>query len=97
VGADADIAPGWRVIGNVNGLWFANTSSLEVQRNQGTISRTLGLDVSVALQYRPFFTQNVVINASAAALLPGQGFKELYDTGGSKTPYSILINALLTF
>ena len=43
------------------------------------------------------FTQNIVLNASAAALLPGKGLKQLYDTASSKTQYSILFNLLLTF
>lgn len=97
IGADADLTPRWRVIGNVNQLWFANTSSLSVLRNQGTISRTVGTDVSVAVQYRPLFSQNVVVNASAAALVPGQGMKQLYALDGNKTQYSILMNLLLTY
>ncbi len=97
VGADADLTPRWRVIGNLNQLWFANTSSLSVLRNQGTISRTVGTDVSMAVQYRPLFSQNVVLNASAAALIPGQGLKQLYAFDGGKTQYSILFNLLLTY
>jgi hypothetical protein len=97
IGADADITPRWRLVGNVNQLWFANTSSLAVLRNQGTISRSLGTDVSVAVQYRPLFSQNVVVNASAAALVPGQGLKQLYAFEGNKTQYSILFNVLLTY
>jgi hypothetical protein len=97
IGADVDIAPRWRAIANLNQLWFVNTSSLSVLRNQGDIDRTLGTDLSVAVQYRPLFTQNIVVNISAAALIPGKGFKQLYDTGGSSTPYSILANILLTY
>ncbi len=97
VGADFDVSPQWRVIGNVNQLWFANTTVLSVLRNQGNIDRSLGTDVSAAVQYRPFFTQNIVLNASAAALLPGKGLKQLYDAGSGKTQYSILFNVLLTY
>jgi hypothetical protein len=98
LGADVDLTPRWRLIGNVNQLWFANTSSLSVLRNQGTISRNVGTDVSVALQYRPLFSQNIVVNASAGALVPGQGLKQLYALdGSSKTQYSILFNVLLTY
>jgi len=97
IGADADITPRWRLVGNLNQLWFANTSSLSVLRNQGTISRSLGTDASVAVQYRPLFSQNVIINASAAVLVPGQGLKQLYAFEGDKTQYSILFNLLLTY
>ncbi len=97
VGADVDITPRWRAIANVNQLWFDNTSSLSALRNQGSVDRGLGTDVSVAVQYRPLFIQNIVLNMSAAALVPGKGFKQLYETGGSSTPYSILANLVLTF
>jgi hypothetical protein len=94
---DADLAPRWRAIANVNELWFNNTSSLSVLRNQGDIDKSLGTDVSVAVQYRPLFIQNIVFNASAAVLIPGKGFKQLYAAGGSNTPYSILANLVLTY
>jgi Bacterial SH3 domain len=97
IGVDADVTPELRVIGNLNQLWFANTSSLSVLRNQGTISTSIGTDASVAVQYRPMFTQNIVLNASAAVLFPGAGLKQLYAFDGNKTQYSILLNAVLTF
>ena len=98
IGTDLDLTPRWRVIGNLNQLWFNNTTSLSVLRNAGEIDRNLGTDISVATQFRPKFSQNIVLNVSAAALIPGKGFKDLYDTQGSnRTPYSILANLLLTF
>jgi len=97
IGADFDITPHWRAIANVNQLWFNNTSSLSVLRNQGDIDRNLGTDVSVAVQYRPLFSQNIVFNISAAALVPGKGFKQLFQADGSNTPYSILANLVLTY
>jgi len=97
IGADFDVSPRWRVIGNLNEIWFANTTVLSVLRNQGNIDRSLGTDVSAALQYRPLFSQNIVLNASAAALFPGKGLKQLYDVDGGRTQYSILFNVLLTY
>jgi SH3 domain-containing protein len=97
IGADIDVTPQVRVIGNLNQLWFANTSSLSVLRNQGSIDTSLGTDVSVAVQYRPLFSQNIVLNASAAVLFPGAGLKQLYAFEGDKTQYSILVNVALAF
>jgi hypothetical protein len=97
IGADFDVSPRWRVIGNLNQIWFSNTTVLSVLRNQGNIDRSLGTDVSAAVQYRPLFTQNIVLNASAAALIPGAGLRQLYDTDSGKTQYSILFNVLLTY
>lgn len=97
MGADADLTPQLRVLANVSKLNFINTSSLSVLRNQAVTSTDLGVDLSIGAQYRPFMTQNVVLNASAAALLPGRGLKQLYDEDKRGPQYSILVNLLLTY
>jgi hypothetical protein len=97
VGADADLTPQLRVLGNISKLNFINTSSLGVLRNQAAPSKDLGIDVSVGMQYRPFMSQNIVLNASAAALLPGKGLKQLYDEDKRGPQYSVLVNLLLTY
>ena len=58
------------------------------------IDREIGLDFSVALTWRPLASQNIVVRFSAAALIPGEGFKDLY---GSETPYSVLGNVVFTY
>ncbi len=95
IGADLDLAPEWRLIGNLNWLSFGHTSTLEYLRNQGGISRDIGLDLSLALQYRPFMSQNLVFNFSMAWLQPGDGYRQLFESG--KRPYSVLANLLLVF
>ena len=97
LGADFDVKPGLRVVSNVNYLEFDNVSSLAVLRNQRLNSARIGVDVSVGVQYRPYFTQNVIVNASVGALFPGKGLRELYGNALDSTQYSALINVLLTF
>lgn len=97
VGADADLTPEIRLLANVSKLNFVNTSVLGVLRNQAPPSKDLGVDISVGAQYRPFMTQNIVFNASASALLPGQGLKQLYDENRRGPQYSVLMNLLLTY
>ncbi len=97
VGADFDVKPGLRVISNVNYLEFDNLSSLAVLRNQQLHSTRIGVDASVGVQYRPKFTQNIVVNASVGVLFPGQGLRELYGDAVDSTQYSALVNVLLTF
>lgn len=97
VGADADLKPELRVIGNVSYLRFQDTTVLGVLRNQAPPNRELGWDVSAAVQYRPFMSQNLILNASAAALIPGKGLKQLYDEDQRGPQYSILVNLLLTY
>ena len=94
IGADFDLGPRWRLSANANYLQFDKTDVLEVARNQGSIDREIGFDVSLAAIYRPKMTQNIVFRASAAALLPGQGYKQLY---GDETGWSILLNLVLTY
>ena len=93
-GADFDLTPTLRTSLNANYLLFADTASLEVARAQAGIHRGIGLDFSVALTWRPLASQNIVVRFSAAALIPGEGFKDLY---GSETPYSILGNVVFTY
>ncbi|MCR2746565.1 SH3 domain-containing protein [Limnobacter parvus] len=95
VGADIDVLPELRVVANVSKLEFDNTNVLGVLRQQRPPSTDLGIDASVGFQYRPFFSQNVVINGSFAKLLPGKGYKELFPD--DKDPYSFLFNVILSF
>lgn len=98
VGADFDVTPETRISVNLNQLWFENTSVLEVLRNQGSISRNIGQDLSVSGIYRPNTNQNIVFRLSAAALVPGQGFDELFaNSPRYDAYYSILANATFTF
>jgi hypothetical protein len=103
VGTDLDLTPEVRLSTNANYLAFVNTSSLSYLRNQGRIDNSIGWDVSAALIYRPYFTQNVVMRLSGAVLIPGRGLEALYETSGSSAQsdgrllYSILGNVVLTF
>ena len=97
LGADADLTPEIRLLANISKLNFMNTSVLGVLRNQTPPSKDLGVDISIGAQYRPFMSQNFVFNASAAALLPGKGLKQLYEEDKRGPQYSILMNLLLTY
>ena len=96
-GVDADLAPQVRLVGNLSYLRFAATEVLGVLRNQAPPAKELGVDVSAAVQWRPFMSQNLVLNASAAALVPGRGLKQLYDQDKPGVLYSVLVNLLATF
>ena len=98
VGADFDLTPEFRLSGNVNHLWFADTTTLEVLRSEGSIPKDIGWDLSMAAIWRPKATQNIVARLSAAALLPGAGFRDLFtDRNRSDAYLSILANVILTY
>lgn len=98
VGADFDLTPEFRVSANANHLWFADTSSLQALRTEGSIPKDIGFDLSVATIWRPKATQNIVGRLSGAVLLPGKGFKDLFDNKQKNDAYvSILANVILSF
>lgn len=97
-GADFDLTPQFRLSANANHLWFENTATLQVLRNEGSIPREIGFDLSAAAIWRPKATQNIVFRLSAAALVAGDGFQNLFDNlGGEQKFYSILANVVLTY
>jgi hypothetical protein len=98
-GADFDVLPEFRISANLNHISMAKTGVIEVLRNQPLTSKSIGWDASVATIYRPTFIQNVVFRASAATLLGGGGFKDLFAVDGDngKRFYSVLFNLILTY
>ncbi|MFM7378472.1 MAG: hypothetical protein ACKO1O_10165 [Erythrobacter sp.] len=98
VGADFDLTPQFRLTANANHLSFENTSVLEVLRNEGSIPREIGFDLSASAIWRPHANQNLVFRLSAATLLAGDGFRDLFTSrGGGKEFVSILANVVLTY
>jgi len=93
-GVDLDLLPELRLSFNANYLAFADTEVLQVARQQANVDSEIGMDLSAALIWRPFMSQNVVVRLSYAQLLSGQGYKDLY---GDDDPYSLLCNVILTF
>jgi hypothetical protein len=97
-GADFDLTPQFRLSANANHLWFANTATLQVLRNEGSIPRDIGFDLSAAAIWRPKATQNLVFRLSAATLVAGEGFRDLFTArGGGRDFVSVLANVVLTY
>ena len=97
-GADWDVLPELRLSFNANYLRFAATESLEFLRNQPDIDPEIGYDLSAAVIWRPFFSQNIVFRLSGAVLIAGDGFKNLFETDRSQDVfYSVLANLVLSY
>ena len=75
------------------------TEILEFARNQGAIDDEIGYDLSIATIYRPLFTQNIVLRVSAAMLIAGDGWKDIYRSSDFDDDrfYSILANLILLY
>ncbi len=98
VGADFDLTPEFRISANANHLWFEDTTTLENLRIEGTIPSEIGYDLSASAIWRPKANQNIVFRLSGAALLSGDGFKDLFDNLGNQDEfYSILANVTLAY
>lgn len=98
MGADFDLTPQFRLSANANHLWFENTANIAALRNEGSIPREIGFDLSAAAIWRPKATQNIVVRLSAATLVAGDGFKDLFDNLGREQKfYSVLANVVLTY
>jgi len=94
LGADMDLMPSLRLSFSVNSLFFDKTEVLEAARNQPDISKDIGLDASVSLTYRPLTSQNIVLRASYATLLPSAGFDNLFP---DETAGYFFFNATLNY
>ena len=93
-GADFDITPKLKGFANVNFLRFERTEPLEFLLFQSPIHHTIGTDFGVGVEYRPPLSENIVLTGGAAALQPGQGFKDIYS---SRTLFSLFGSVKFAF
>jgi hypothetical protein len=80
-GVDLDLTPRLRVEATVNYLRFDQTEVLELLLFQSPIHTAIGWDLSLGARYRPLLSNNIVLLAGVATLLPGTGFKDIYGPG----------------
>jgi hypothetical protein len=78
-GFDADITPKTKLITNANLLWFDQTEVLEQFVFQSDIDTFIGCDLSAGIEYRPLLNNNVLFVGGISALVPGSGFRDLYN------------------
>ncbi len=79
VGADFDVTPKTRLFVNANYLRFVRTEPLEILLFQRPIRHGIGTDASIGFEYRPPLSENIVITAGAATLIPDKGLQQIYD------------------
>jgi len=99
LGFDADITPKLRLVANANYLMFDKTQVLETFTFQGGIDKRIGLDLSAGFEWRPFHNDNMIMLFGASALVPDQGFKDLYRSynGDTDTRFASFVETILTF
>lgn len=78
VGVDFELLPELKLITNTSFLQFDQTAVLQDLRQDGYISRDIGVDLSAGFFYRPFLNNNVIVRVGVGTLLPGSGQKNLF-------------------
>jgi hypothetical protein len=94
LGLDAEVTPKLRVFANASYLQFADPEPLRDILLDDEISRTIGVDLSLSAQCRPFHNNNCIITGGVGALLPADGFGEIYF---GDTVFSTFISMTLTY
>jgi hypothetical protein len=96
LGMDFDLTPKCKLITNTNVLFFDSTNVLEHFLFAGRIDKFIGTDVSMGLEYRPLLSENINFTLGLSGLVPGQGFRDLYNNFSNRTT-SLLIGSFLMF
>jgi hypothetical protein len=95
IGLDVEVTPRLKAIFTGNYIRLDAVEPIEEVLFQGNISHEIGTDLSAGLRYRPFLSNNVVLVGGLAALLPGQGFEDIYES--SDPLYHAFMNVILQF
>jgi hypothetical protein len=82
-GIDSDLTPKLKWVNNLNFLWFETTQVLRQFTFDGNIDTRIGTDISTGMEYRPLLSNNVIMVLGVSTLIPGSGFKSLYDNPSS--------------
>ncbi|MFO0824435.1 MAG: hypothetical protein U0792_15185 [Gemmataceae bacterium] len=98
-GLDLDVTPRYRIVNNVNALFFDKTAPLETFVFQSNISNYIGTDLSSGIEWRPRLNNNAIVMGGISTLIPGAGFRDLYNKQDSKVNalMSIFMEVILQF
>ena len=94
LGASAEVTPTLKAVSNVNYIRFVETRPLEILLKQPSIREDVGVDVSLGLEYRPFFNNNIILKPFVAVFQPVGGFQDIFQ---SNTLYQVGADVLLVF
>jgi hypothetical protein len=90
----ARVTPKLRATANVNWAKFNRTEVLEAVLFQSNIHHAIGLDSGLGVQFRPLLNDNITVTAGVGALVPGQGFADIYT---SRILFSGFVNLRMVF
>ena len=94
LGADFDVTPKLRAFVNANYLRFMQTEPLQIVLMQRPIRHGVGTDFGAGIEYRPPLTDNIVLTAGSAYLVPANGFEQILN---GKTLIAVFAKLKLLF
>ena len=86
LGAEFDVTPKLRSFLNANYIRFAQTDPIKTALLTAKADDEVGWDLSLGFQYRPFLTDNIIVSAGFGVLIPGQGYRDVYQTSTVPVP-----------
>lgn len=92
---DAELTPKWRGQVGMQYLRFMDTSSLEYLLQAASIGRTIGTEVFIGTQYRPFLNNHFIIQVGGGVLMPGDGWTRIYDS--NDLVFNVFTNIITTW
>jgi hypothetical protein len=92
---DAELTPKWRGQVGFQYLRFDKTETLEFLLQAADIDKSIGLELFAGTQYRPFLTNNVILQAGGGVLFPDDGFARIYDSDSER--FNVFVNVITTW
>jgi hypothetical protein len=86
LGMDAEVTPKLRSFFNANYIRLAETDTIKTALLTDKADSEIGFDLSLGFQYRPLLTDNIIVSAGFGALIPGEGFKDIYKSNTDPVP-----------
>jgi hypothetical protein len=86
IGTDMDLTPSLRLSLNANYILMAAPQTANFALHTTNINSEIGWDLSAGIQWRPLLTNNIIVSAGLGALLPGEGYKAIYEANTVPVP-----------
>ncbi len=86
LGAEFDLTPKLRSFLNANYIRMVETDTIKTALLTDKADAEIGWDLSLGFQFRPLLTDNIVFSIGFGSLIPGQGFRDIYQTSTRPVP-----------
>ena len=94
IGMDMEVTPKLRLSANASYMQFDDPEVLREILFDNKINDSIGVDLSMSAQYRPFHNNNCILTAGVGVLLPGDGFADIY---ADDAVYSSFMSCTFTY